>query len=382
MSANKIRQTVLSSLAAIGASREAQFYADLFARQDAERFALIVVDPRCLKNPLLEALISSIKLLYDLGLSPVLLVGAMDEERTAVKFQSQRLSKELDQVSVRVAKLNTASYGLMPEVKKKAKDGLIPVLEMTERRGSMNLLKMVELLDPNKVIFLQPSGGLDKKEQRIRNLGVDEISDFMETNDSLSAGQTRFLNFVSDMDKAQPGKRSYIIASPLNLLPELFTTKGSGTLIRRRAEFKTGQNFKGVSQQAIKDSMDAAFGKVLRKDFFKEPVSSIYIESDYRGGAIFTSLSGLSYLSKFWVSKEAQGEGLAKDLWAAFSKDIGAFYWRSKLINPFNDWYMKQCDGMQIVGDWRVFWKGLTPEEVTKAIKAATNAPEDFTEKT
>ncbi len=380
MSANSVRNTVLSSLAAIGANREAQFYADLFAQQDPEKFALIVVDPRCLKNPLLEALISGIKLLFDLGLLPVLLVGAMDEDRTSVKFQSQRLSKELDQVSVRVAKLNTGTYGLMPEVKKKAKIGLIPVLEMTERRGAMNLLKMVELLDPNKVIFLQPSGGLSKNGNRIANLGTDQISDLLEYENELSAGQQRFLSFVADMDIAEPGKRSYIIASPLNLLSELFTTKGSGTLIRRRAEINTGKNFKGVSQRAMKESMDKAFGKSLRKDFFKSDVMAHYIEADYRGGAIFTSENELTYLSKFWVSKEAQGEGLAKDLWSTFEADIDQFYWRSKLTNPFNAWYMKQCDGMQIVGEWRVFWKGLGADDVARAIKAATEAPEDFAE--
>ena len=58
-----IRGTVLNSLSAIGATKEAKFYADLFAAQDAEKFALIVIDPRCLKNPLLEAFISNLKIL-------------------------------------------------------------------------------------------------------------------------------------------------------------------------------------------------------------------------------------------------------------------------------------------------------------------------------
>ncbi len=380
MSAGKVRQTVLSSLAAIGASREAQFYADLFAQQDPERFALIVIDPRCLKNPLLEALISNVKLLFDLGLCPLLLVGAMDEDRTAIKFQSQRLSRELDQAAVRVAKLNTGTYGLILEVKTKANEGLIPILEMTERRGDMNLLKLVELINPNKVIFLQPSGGLSRKGERIRNLGVDRISQLIEEERNISTGQQRFLNFVADMDEAEPGKRSYIIASPLNLLPELFTTKGSGTLIRRQAEIKKSKQYKGFSQKSLRESIDEAFHKNLRKDFFKTPIQAVYVEASYKGGAIFTDQGGLTYLSKFWVGKQAQGEGLSKDLWDVFTQDIETFYWRSKLTNPFNEWYMKQCDGMQISGNWRVFWKGLQTDEVARAIEAATSAPEDFTE--
>ena len=41
-----IRQAVIRSLSAVGALKEAQFYAELFASQAPERFALIVLDPR------------------------------------------------------------------------------------------------------------------------------------------------------------------------------------------------------------------------------------------------------------------------------------------------------------------------------------------------
>ena len=58
--------------------------------------------------------------------------------------------------------------------------------------------------------------------------------------------------------------------------------------------------------------------------------------------------------------------------------DIPAFFWRSRMGNPFNDWYMRACDGMQIKGDWRVFWKGLKTEDVAGAIAAAAAASDDF----
>ena len=51
-----IRETVLQSLSAVGAQHEAKFYAELFARQDAETFAMIVIDPRCLKTLCLKDL--------------------------------------------------------------------------------------------------------------------------------------------------------------------------------------------------------------------------------------------------------------------------------------------------------------------------------------
>lgn len=381
MKVRQARQTVLNSLAAIGADREAQFYASLFAQQEPERFALLVIDPRCLKNPLLEALVGNLKLLFDLGLSPVILVGAMDDDRTGVRFQSQRIAKELDQASVRVSKLNTASYALIPEVRAKAQSGRLPILEMTERRGKMNLVELVKELHPNKVIFLQPSGGLAKDGQRLRNLGTDSIDAFVEGGASLSVGQKRFLKMVLELEEAKPGAHAYIIASPLNLLPELFTTKGSGTLIKRKAMIKKGKAISSFDETSLRQSINTAFGKTLSPEFFKKNFKAIYVEENYKGGAVFSKLNDLTYLSKFWVNKQAQGEGLSRDLWDFFTQDMTQFYWRSKLSNPFNDWYMRNCDGMQIMGGWRIFWKGLTPQDVSIAIDAATKAPEDFTAK-
>ena len=203
MSKMAIRDTVLRSLSAVGATKEAKFYAELFAAQQAERFALIVLDPRCLKNPLLEALISNLKILSDLELSPVLLVGALDDDRTSVKFQAQRLAKDLDQASVKTAKLNTASYQLIPEVRQKARKGIMPILEMTERRGKMSLQKIVTDLKPNKVIFLQPSGGLSRGDERLSFVNIDRLEETLNP-DELTVG---CLLYTSPSPRDQRGSR-------------------------------------------------------------------------------------------------------------------------------------------------------------------------------
>ena len=377
MSKIGIRDTVLRSLSAIGATKEAQFYAELFAAQDAERFALIVIDPRCLKNPLLEALISNLRILSDLGLSPVLLVGALDDDRTSVKFQAQRLSKDLDHASVKTAKLNTASYQLIPEVRQKARRGIMPIMEMTERRGEMNLQKLVTELKPNKVIFLQPSGGLNRRDERLSFVNIDRLEDTLNP-DELTVGQARFISLVQELVKEKDNDAVYVIASPLNLLAELFTTKGSGTMLRRAAPIMETPTLARTDKAALKTSIEEAFNKPLKSVFLRSKIHQAYIEEDYRGGAIFTRLSGLPYLSKFWVSKAAQGEGIARDIWDRMCADTPAFFWRSRMENPFNDWYMSACDGMQISGDWRVFWKGLEAPEVPGAIIAAASAPDDF----
>lgn len=376
-----VRETVLQSLSAVGAQHEAKFYAELFARQDAETFAMIVLDPRCLKDPLLEALIAALRILSNLRLSPTLVVGALEDGRTSAKFQAQRLARDLDKSGVRALKLNTASYGLIKEVQKTARDGKMPILEMTDRRGKMNLSALVKALQPQKIIFLQPSGGLNQNGQRRANLTVAELPDFME-KETFSAGQIRFLDCVLDLERSAVARRSYVIASPLNLLGELFTTRGSGTLIRRPIEIKTGKSFKAFSKTDLTRSMEVAFDRRLKKSFFETPLHSGFVEGDYRGGALFKTQAGLPYLSKFFVLREARGDGIGRDIWDAACAEVPAFVWRSRMNNPFNAWYMRRCDGMQRAtnrdGDWRIFWKGLDAKAITEAIDAAASAPDDF----
>lgn len=367
----------MRSLAAFSGRNDVEFFTRLFREQDPQRFALLVLDQRCLKKPLLEALISDLRILADLQLTPVMLIGALDEDRSSVKINATRLMKSLERASIKSVKLNCATYGLTDEITKRAKGGAMVVLEMTERRGSPDLKVIVENLQPGKVIFLQPSGGLRRDGERLAVLPLAEIEKGVSV-DHVSPGQALFLHAVSQLAEDAKHSANYIIASPLNMLQELFTVKGSGTLVRRSAVIRSSQSYRGKSKTRIKASIEEAFGRELREDFFDRPVSRIFIEEDYRGGAIFTPLSGLPYLSKFWVARAAQGEGLARDVWDAARAKVPAFFWRSRRSNPFNEWYMQACDGMQISGEWRVFWVGLNAPEIPSAILAAANAPHDF----
>ena len=131
-------------------------------------------------------------------------------------------------------------------------------------------------------------------------------------------------------------------------------------------------------EKDLKASMEAAFKKPLRTEFLQRDIYMGFLEQDYRGGAVLTRLAGIPYLSKFWVVEAAQGEGLARDIWDKVCAQVPAFFWRSRRDNPFNDWYMRHCGGMQVSGDWRVVWIGLSAPEVPGAIIAAASAADDF----
>jgi acetylglutamate kinase len=361
----------------VGAVREARFYADLFSAQDPEKFALFLIDARCLHKPLLEALIANVRILTDLGLYPTLLIGALADDPASIEKNAKRLSGELSAANVNNRIIETGSERLISTVRETSAIDHVPVVYVTEEQGQFNLLGMAKKLCPGKIICLQPSGGISARGRRVPVINIDNQTLPYDAA-GLSPGQAMFMKIATFLSAELPSTSAFVMASPLNLLAELFTTKGSGTLIRRGAKIHMYEDLSQVDAETVSRSIDAGFDKTLKPDFLNTAIHRIFIESQYRGGAILINRAGLPYLSKFWVVPEAQGEGIARDLWEALRKEVPALFWRSRRSNPFNDWYMRKCDGMQVSGDWRVFWIGLASGDIPKAIDIASQSPEDF----
>src|SRR5262249_52802825 len=113
--------------------------------------------------------------------------------------------------------------------------------------------------------------------------------------------------------------------------------------------------------------------------FFDTPIARLYLEEDYRGAAIVCTTVLGGYLSKFAVEREAQGEGIGRDLWQLAVRDFPQLFWRARPLNPIVPFYMQECDGMSRHPDWQVFWRGLEPAQIPRAIAHALAHPEDFT---
>jgi bifunctional N-acetylglutamate synthase/kinase len=106
--------------------------------------------------------------------------------------------------------------------------------------------------------------------------------------------------------------------------------------------------------------------------------AATYIESRYRGAALVMRTRLGAYMSKFAVTREAQGEGIGRDLWQALIADQPVLFWRARSHNAIRGWYEKQCDGLVRVPDWTVYFKGLAPERIPEAIGHALSQPLDF----
>ena len=175
-----------------------------------------------------------------------------------------------------------------------------------------------------------------------------------------------------------PHRLSITITSPLDLLRELFTTRGAGTLIRRGAVISRYTDFAAISLPKLRDLIESAFHRRLVHGFFDRPIDSVYLADDYRGVGIVSNTEQGPYLSKFAVDRRAQGEGVGRDLWRALVRDHQTLLWRSRPDNPIAAWYQQQCDGMVRAGMWLVFWRGLPHSRLSAAIELALAAPPDF----
>jgi acetylglutamate synthase len=175
-----------------------------------------------------------------------------------------------------------------------------------------------------------------------------------------------------------PQRLSVTVVNPLQLLRELFTVNGAGTLIRRGSRIDTHSSWNGIDRVRIATLFASAFDRQVRDDFFAQPLARIFIEENYSGVAVVQDSPVAPYLTKFAVERAAQGEGIGGELWSMLARDFPRFFWRSRATNQINTWYAKQCDGFARTPEWHIFWRGIAPETIEPAIRYALALPSDF----
>jgi acetylglutamate synthase len=164
----------------------------------------------------------------------------------------------------------------------------------------------------------------------------------------------------------------------MNLLREIFTVKGAGTLFRKGSEILHYDGLDRTDRARLLGLLEESFGKKLKDGIFLERVSDVYIETGYRGAVLLEEHSAGRYLSKFAVGQEARGEGIAVELWREVCRGHDALFWRSSVANPFNSWYHKKADGHHAAGPWQIFWRGVSADSISAIIEYCCAREEDF----
>jgi bifunctional N-acetylglutamate synthase/kinase len=374
---------VLRFLEGVGRRSEAEFYLALFRAEAKERFAAIYVDANVARHAL-DAVVLELSFLASLGLSPVVVLGLV-EPTDAVEHASRlRRRLERNEVAAKVvlevepehraaATATTCRGGVIPIVPFLVLDG-----ESTDARFAA-LGQLLTALGTRKLIVLHRPGGLHVRGQLVPivSLGTDDAA--LATSKDLSRKQQVFLAQARRLVlELVPHKLLVAIASPLDLLRELFTVRGAGTLLRRGSVIEAHTSYASLDRERLRALVESSFGRPPLPALFEREVAVVYLEEQYRGAAILESTALGAYLSKFAVEREAQGEGLGRDLWQRMEQAHPTVFWRARADNPVNTWYDREADGLARLGTWHVYWKGLAPERIPDAIAFALAAPVDF----
>lgn len=362
-----ISKTLRLFLDSIGRRDEYEFYLKKFQAVRSACFALVFPDAASLRESG-DLLAFDLQFLLQLDLKPLVILTGEEAEASA-----EILRKNLP-VSV--------LQGLAIDA---------PIEEWTERLepvyANQHLPLLIEPQASIDALVPQLTPHLSKRVHLLRLRGMlrddaqqpifyhctqrDNAHRLNETDEELVAIASQWL-------EAQPSLH-VSVSSPLNLLQEMFTVKGKGSIIR------PGSNVQQVPTEQVDQSnllqlFAEAFGKPIQNTDFLNDVTDYYLDDRYRGAALLESHPAGKYLSKFAVGTQARGEGLAQDLWEAACAGQEKLFWRARLNNPINQWYARHATGQHQSGDWVVFWIGIDADDLPGIIHYALDRPSDFKE--
>lgn len=366
-------EAVFHFLESVAPATEAEFYLNLFRAQARESFAVIVVQ-RGIAEHALDAVAVDMRCLAALGLTPVVLLGV--DSATQVQQRVERLVHMLKDAGVSAAE----TPPVVSDIQRTAVSATIPVVALPPKQDHLVFLKeLLATLHSQKLVFLHRRGGLRRNGRR---LGVLNLSaEYAETMDSkdITKEQKSMVELSKELIwHVSPERLLVAITAPWDLLRELFSIKGAGTLLRRGSIIQQHAGLQGVDNARLSVLLQAAFGRKVKPGFFARPISHVYLESTYRGAALIVDTPLGAYLTKFAVTKDAQGEGIGSDLWSALVADQPRVFWRARADNPILSWYIKQCTGMHHQGAWYVFWRGVEASDIPEVARYCAGQPVDL----
>ncbi len=406
------RQTIVRLLSTMASAKEIDQYLKRFSQLDAKRFAVVNIDGAILRDAQeAEATASSLSFLQQVGLTPIVLLGrrssAEDESPTRERADSAaddpqetadgetfeglnvKLVQLLQEQGTRAtsitagvfaadvptsngsSRLATVSAVRLAPIEASLDAGSIPVISSVGETPSSQRIEigsddatneLVRALQPFKVIFLTSFGGLRHDNgRRIDSINLStEYDQFAEKAYSDSSFTFKIERMKQLLD-GLPMESSISITNPANLAQELFTHKGSGTLIRRGERVLRATSWEELDLTRLRALIESSFGRRVVADYFQRTrLLRAYISEHYRAAIILTEEDGVPYLDKFAVLDEAQGEGLGRAVWKVMREETPQLFWRSRHNNQVNIFYYAQSDGCFKQERWKVFWCGLT----------------------
>jgi acetylglutamate kinase len=410
-----MRTTIVRLLSNMASAKEIQQYLKRFSQLDAARFAVVKVGGAILRDEL-EALVSSLAFLQQVGLTPIVVHGAgpqLDERmqaagiekrtvdnlrvtdpavlavvRQVMRQENLRLVEALQAQGVRATSIQSGVfeaeyldrdvYGLVGKVVKVDTDGIqaaikvgsIPVIASLAETASGQIVnvnadfaanELVQVMQPYKIVFLTGTGGLlDEQGRLIDSINLSTEYEHLIAQPWINGGMRVKLEQIKDLLDGLPLSSSVSITRPAELAKELFTHKGSGTLVRRGERVLRVASWSELDLPRLTELIESAFGRRLLPGYFERTrLLRAYVSENYRAAVILTDEGGHTYLDKFAVLDEAQGEGLGRAVWQVMREETPQLFWRSRRGNAVNPFYFAESDGCIKLPKWKVFWYGI-----------------------
>ncbi len=410
-----VRTTIIRLLSSMASAREIQLYLKRFSQLDADRFAVVKVGGAVLRDEL-DPLVSSLAFLQQVGLTPIVVHGAgpqLDEEmaaagiekkivdglrytspeglavvRRVMRRENLRLVDALLSVGVRAASIHAGvfesvvldreRYGLVGKVERVDISSIeaaieadsIPVIaslgetaggQIVNVNADWSANELVKRMQPYKIIFLTGTGGiLDERGKLIESISLSTQYEHLMEQPWIHSGMRVKLEQIHDLLMDLPPSSSLSITTPDEMAKELFTHRGSGTLVRRGEAIRAFDGWEGIDLDRLRRLIESSFGRRLAAEYFEVTrPRRVYVSEHYRAAIVLLRVGDLTYMDKLAVGEEAQGEGLGRAIWDVMRAENPSLYWRSRRGNGVNEFYFANAEGARKEGIWTVFWYGI-----------------------
>ena len=415
MTANRqIRQTIVQLLSNMSDGKEIRSYLNRFSEVDQSRFAVIKIGGAVLHEDI-EDTAAALAFLHTVGLTPIVLHGggpqldaalsgrnvetpkidglrvtdaeALDVAREVFVDVNIRLVEAVREQGVSAHSLTAGvieadyldreKYGFvgaprhirLDQIQSVASSGAIPILtclgvapggQILNINGDTATRALVAALKPIKIVFLSSVGGLlDASGAPISSINLAEDLEKLLDADWVHSGMRLKLQEIARLLDEAPPSSSVSITTPQELVKELFTHGGAGTLVRRGEAIRVESDKASVDGARLGALVENAFGARLTPGWWDAiALHQAVVSANYRAGAVLVRLGDVVYLDKFAVVEDARGEGLSRTIWRRMIRDNPLVYWRSRTTNGFNAFYNEVASGFVRRGPWTVYWAG------------------------
>lgn len=373
-------------------SRDGILFLNEFQSIAKESFAVLYADSETIFESS-EALFSDLKILYQLDLFPLVVLEEASFQYLKAFFPLEQTSDDSKRSLGFSYQLVNRNESLHKEMLDCIENKKIPILLWDESKEKLtNILgRSVSILKSSKVIFVSIDGPLRDPESSkvvsiLQTLETSERSNSelfydMEPRKgyTVTDSQMEFVEVAKDLVRGSSDpKFNIVLTSPFTLLTELFTVKGSGTLVKKKNKIEKHSSLETVSLDRLFDLIEDSFGKKLHPRFRATQFDLLFLEENYRACAWLNKTEYGYLLSKFAVNGFLRGAGVGRDIWDLILDHCRPLFWRSKPDNTINKWYISVADGVFKDSTWYYFWVGQSIDVIPKLITILKNEPEDF----